>query len=210
MTNDPLQGLLEPLCRGDLGAAERAFLQYEPYLRLVVRRQLPAALRAKFDSVDVVQSVWADVLQGLREAGWRFASTAQLQAFLVKATRNRFIDRTRRYRAEEGHERPGRLDQLVPAHQPPSEEASANELWERMLALCPPDHRDILRLRRQGHSLREVAERTGLHEGSVRRILRTLARQLALQEGPPQGGPSRTGTPRTEPLPRQAPSNTLR
>ena len=61
-------------------AAERAFLAYEPYLRMAVRRQLHGALRAKLDSVDIVQSVWADLLSGFREAGWRFNDRSHLRA----------------------------------------------------------------------------------------------------------------------------------
>src|SRR5262249_55417734 len=91
MTNHPLASLLEKLCSGDPVAAERVFVAFEPYLRMVVRKKLPPRLRAKFDSIDVVQSVWADLLRGFREAGWRFADEAHLRAFLVKLTRNRFI-----------------------------------------------------------------------------------------------------------------------
>jgi hypothetical protein len=54
-------------------------------------------------------------------------------------------------------------------------------LWERIQGHCPAEHRPILDLRRQGHSLAEIAARTGLHPDSVRRILRTLARQLAFE-----------------------------
>ena len=79
----------------------------------MVRRQLSPPLRAKFDSVDVVQSVWADVLDGFRRAGWRFTDVAHLRAFLVKATRNRFIDRFRQHQRALEHEEP-----LPPA--PPS------------------------------------------------------------------------------------------
>jgi RNA polymerase sigma-70 factor (ECF subfamily) len=50
-----------------------------------------------------------------------------------------------------------------------------------MLALCPPEYHEILHLKRQGLLLDEIANRTGLHEGSVRRILRRLARQLAFE-----------------------------
>ena len=53
-----------------------------------------------------------------------------------------------------------------------------------MLALCPPAHRALLRLKRQGWPLAEIASRTGMHEGSVRRVLRRLARQLAFQLEP--------------------------
>jgi RNA polymerase sigma-70 factor (ECF subfamily) len=175
--------LLDQLCRGDAAAAEQVFLTYEPYLRMVVRRQLSPGLRAKFDSVDVVQSVWADVLDGFRAAGWRFADVGHLRAFLVKATRNRFLDRLRQHQRALRHEQPlpaGDAEGAPASRQPrPSEVAQADELWERMLALCPPAHRELLRLKRQGLPLAEIAARTGLHEGSVRRILYELARQLA-------------------------------
>jgi RNA polymerase sigma factor (sigma-70 family) len=188
MGSGPLDVLLEKLCSGDAAAAEQVFLAYEPYLRKVVRRQLPPRLRAKLDSIDVVQSVWADVLQGFRSAGWRFADVAHLRAFLVKATRNRFIDRVRQHEKALKLEKPIACtdpDQLPPARQPrPSEAVQADDLWQRMLALCPPAHHQILQLKRQGLTLVEIAQRTGLHEGSVRRILRQLARQMAVKQQP--------------------------
>jgi RNA polymerase sigma-70 factor (ECF subfamily) len=183
--DEPLEPLLEKLCSGDAAAAEQVFVAYEPYLRMVVRRLLPPRLRAKFDSVDVVQSVWADVLQGFRDARWRFTNTAQLRAFLVKATRNRFIDRVRRYRAAQREQPLEAVDPeaLSPDADPrPSEVVQANELWEEMLAMCPPAHQELLRLKRQGCSLAEIAERTGLHPSSVRRILYDLARRMAARQ----------------------------
>jgi RNA polymerase sigma-70 factor (ECF subfamily) len=174
--------LLEKLCQGDTAAAEQVFLTYEPYLRLVVRRQLSAHLRAKFDSIDIVQSVWADVLDGFRAAGWRFSDVAHLRAFLVKATRNRFIDRVRQHQRALEHETPlpaGGVLELPATGPRPSEVAQAGELWVHLLALCPPEHHELLRLKRQGLLLAEIAARTGLHESSVRRILYELARRLA-------------------------------
>ncbi|QJW98762.1 helix-turn-helix domain-containing protein [Frigoriglobus tundricola] len=51
----------------------------------------------------------------------------------------------------------------------------------------------MLRLRRDGLPLAEVAARTGLHEGSVRRVLRRLFREVA------GGEPSALAVP--EPVP---------
>src|SRR5687768_12317517 len=99
MDIDSLDALLDKLNGGDPAAAERAFVAYEPYLRKVVRRLLPSTLRSKFDSIDVVQSVYGDVLVAFRDGGMRFASVAQLRAFLIRATRNRFIDRVRQHQA---------------------------------------------------------------------------------------------------------------
>jgi RNA polymerase sigma-70 factor (ECF subfamily) len=66
----------------------------------------------------------------------------------------------------------------------PSEMAEADELWEEMLALCPPAHRELLRLKRQGVPLAEIAARTGLHESSVRRILYDLSRRWSRRHEP--------------------------
>src|SRR5437763_3198778 len=119
--DDSLEDLLQRLQRGDIAAAEQIFLTYEPYLRLLVRRQLSAALRAKFDSPDIVQSVWVDVLRGFRASGCRFTSAAHLRAYLVRATRNRFIDRLRHHQKALDREQPLESTQdqdLPPSPQP--------------------------------------------------------------------------------------------
>ena len=97
MTVDPLDELIERLNKGDMWAAERAFVAYEPYLRMAVRRRLSGPLRTKLDSMDIVQSVWADVLAGLGDSGWRFANRSHFRAFLVKVACNRLIDRRRKH-----------------------------------------------------------------------------------------------------------------
>jgi RNA polymerase sigma-70 factor (ECF subfamily) len=183
MSAHTLDTLLAKLNAGEAEAAERVFREYEPYLRVVVRRRLSRALRAKFDSVDVVQSVWADVLDGLRRQRWNFDTADQLRAFLVKMTRNRLIDGVRHHRG--ALEREVRLSGLEAQAEAPdraaraSEELYADELWQQMLAACPPAHRAILTLKRQGVALAEIAAQTGLHEGSVRRILYDVARRVA-------------------------------
>jgi RNA polymerase sigma-70 factor (ECF subfamily) len=184
MTTAALNILLEKLASGQLEAAAEAFRAYEPYLRKVARRLLPGRLRTKVDSEDVVQSVWADVLRGFQARGRRFASAAHLRAFLVMLTRHRLGDRLRYYQQALDKEQPltgtGRMDGLPSAEPRPSQLVQAQDLWQRMLALCPPAHHEVLWLKRKGLPLAQIAAQTGLHEGSVRRILRRLARQLAL------------------------------
>jgi RNA polymerase sigma factor (sigma-70 family) len=132
----------------------------------------------------VFQSVCGDVFVAFREGGMRFTNVAQLRAFLIKATRNRFIDRVRQHHTAVRLERPlhdaEAAGAMPSSSQPrPSESAAAAELWERLLVLCPPEHHQLLRLRRQGASASEIAARVHIHEGSVRRILRELALRLA-------------------------------
>jgi len=187
MSEEGLDLVLERLIRGEAGAAEEVFQAYEPVLRAMVRRRLTAPLRVKFDSMDVVQSVWADVLDDIREAGRRFRDREHLRAYLARVTYHHFVNQCRQHRKALERERPfaGEASSAIPASgQPrPSEFAQADELWSTLKDLCPPAHRDLLQLKRQGLPLAEIASRTGLHESSVRRILYDLARRLARVRG---------------------------
>jgi RNA polymerase sigma-70 factor (ECF subfamily) len=187
MNAEPLDLLLSRIRAGDALAVEELAASYEPYLRRLIRHSLPDRVRGRFDSADIVQSVWVHVLTGLQSGVWDFPDRLHLQAFLVKVARRRLISRIRKHypAAEREATTEVPLDELPAEEQPrPSEVAQAEELWQRLLALCPPAHHELLQLRRQGLRLEEIARRTGLHEGSVRRVLRQLARQLTLQEEP--------------------------
>jgi hypothetical protein len=54
-----------------------------------------------------------------------------------------------------------------------------------MLALCSPAQQELLVLKRQGFTLNEIAERTGYHPSSIRRIFYDLVRQIDPKEEPP-------------------------
>lgn len=186
MTVNSLDTLLDQLTQGDSAAAEQVFRTYAPYLRMVVRRQLSRGLRAKFDSMDVVQSVWADLLCGFRERRWDFPDADHLRAFLVKVTQNRFLDRVRQHGPSLDREQQLPADGIdAIADSPterPSQLAQAGELWDRIVAGCTPAQREVLSLKRQGFSLDEIARQTGFHKSSVRRILYEMATRFAPQQ----------------------------
>ncbi|HET6884221.1 MAG TPA: sigma-70 family RNA polymerase sigma factor [Pirellulales bacterium] len=183
MTADPLESLLEQLPSGDPRVVAQIFVNLAPGLRALVRRRFPSSLRPKLDSEDVVLSVWTDVLDGLRSGRWSFRDAAHLRAFLNTAARNRLIDRQRQHRAAMERERQLSVEDrdalAVESGARPSATVRADDLWQQLLALCPPAHHELLRLKHQGLPLSEIAQRTGLHPSSVRRILYDLARQLA-------------------------------
>jgi RNA polymerase sigma-70 factor (ECF subfamily) len=198
MNDQSLDHWIERLNAGDVAAVERLFVAYEPYLRIAVRRRLGRRLRTKIDSGDVVQSVFADVLVGVRDQGWVFEGPDQLLALLRRIAWRRLADRYQKHRKALDCEQP--LEALDPKALPdssrpgPSAEARGHEFWERIVAACPPAHREVVRLRKEGLRLGEIAARTGLHEGSVRRIIYDVARRLAI---PPKIGPE----PEPEPEP---------
>jgi RNA polymerase sigma factor (sigma-70 family) len=180
--------LFERLNNREVEAIETAFQAYEPQLRMVVRRQIPQSLRAKFDTVDVVQSVWASVLQGLRDGDLRFTDESHLRSFLIRLALFRFIDLCRHHRLALGRERPlavfeAKQLRTAPCDRP-TEILKAEELLDRLMKLCPPSHHELLRLRAMGLPVAEIAARTGFHAGSIRRIFHDLKRRFdAEQEG---------------------------
>jgi RNA polymerase sigma-70 factor (ECF subfamily) len=179
---DARRALLDRLEQGDVTAIEEIFRAYEPLLRRRIRRRLTARLRSKIDSADIAQSVWCELLLGFRQRRWRFPTAAHLRAFLVQAAYRRLIDQSRRQQDALRHEQnlaPEDLDALPPRYQEGvGARIEAEELWRRLWQCCPPQHRQLLHLRREGSSLAEIAERSGLHPSSVRRIFYDLASRL--------------------------------
>ena len=178
--------LFERLNNREGDAIEKAFLAYEPHLRMVIRRQIPQNLRAKFDSVDVVQSVWASVLQELRKGDLRFTDESHLRAFLIRLALFRFIDLCRQHRLSLGRERPvavfeAKQLRTAPCDRP-TEILKAEELLDRLMKLCSPSHRELLRLRAMGLPVAEIAAKTGFHEGSIRRIFHDLERRFDAEQ----------------------------
>lgn len=192
MDADSLDRWIVRLNRGDERAVGPIFRAFEPYLRVVVRRQITARLRPKVDSADVVQSVFADVVRGVRAGGWHFAGRTPLLAFLRLLARRQLANRYDRFAPAIDREVP--LDRAHPLALPadarprPSQEVRGVELRDAILRACPPAHREVALLRMQGHKLREIADRTGLHPSSVRRILYDLARRLGAEGIEPAGG----------------------
>jgi RNA polymerase sigma-70 factor (ECF subfamily) len=183
--DDPhMSALLARWNLGDMAAAQEAILACEPYVRMVVRRRLSEQLRARFDSVDLVQSVWVKVLQNLRRSNPSFPDGDRLRGYLAETATHLLIDRLRQLRAAVAAERAvaaTRVDEAAARHhERPSEVAQAEDVWARIHAICPPRHREVLELKRQGLSLGTIAERTGLHEGSIRRILYDLGKRMSL------------------------------
>jgi RNA polymerase sigma factor (sigma-70 family) len=184
MNSGSLDQWIGRLNEGDLEAVARVFTAYEPYLRMAVRRRLSPRLRSKVDSADIVQSVFADLVCGMRDGGWNLTGRAHLEALLRTIAWRRLADRYQKHARAVDRERslcdtPSQsLRDRAQAR--PSQEAQGREFWERVLGACPPAHHEVVRLRMSGHRLSEIAERTGMHEGSVRRILYELARRLSI------------------------------
>ena len=182
MTDESVETLGRPVPgRGRGGRRQAVYRAFEPFLRGLVRRRLPDRVRGRFDSMDVVQSAWASLLDGLREGRWQFSDDARLRAFLARVVFCRLYDRGRTALLQTAREEP--LAGVGPSWPAPTH-GRANTPGRGRLggprgrlpagapARPPPPPAGAARAA-------EIADQTGLHPGSVRRVLRHLARRVA-------------------------------
>jgi len=170
------------------GAAQELIGRYGTTLLRVVRQHLSRHLRSKFDSVDFVQAVWASFF-ALESERLKFEGPDALGAFLAQVAHNKVVDVVRQrlqslkydVRREVPLDRPGGDQAMdLAGHAPtPVELAIAREEWERLLDHRPAHHQEILTLLAFGNSPRQVAEQLGLHENSIRRVVRKVKRSSA-------------------------------
>ncbi len=195
-TTDGTGGIESFLIRirsGDEDAARDLLKRYEAEVRLVVRRQLPRLLRSRFDSIDFLQSVWADFFQKVRSGQSGFEDERHLVGFLARAAKNKVIDQYRRaasqkqnvYREEPIWTQAGRTRELAGQDATPSQVAEAREALGRLQELMPDDRRMILELKAQGLSSREIGERLGVSERTIQREIEDLRRRMQSEWGEP-------------------------
>ena len=179
MNEEGLDALLKQLSNASDETVSQLYERFAPLIQMVIRRLLPDAARRKLDSEDVVDSVWADVVQGLREDRWTFNDSSHFQAFLLRLARNRLFDRLRENRSALSVEVSCEGEPLSDeGNGDPFNQIEAADLWEKIQRICPPRYRLCLRLRREGHTYSEIAEQTGIHASTIRRVFYSLAREM--------------------------------
>lgn len=200
-SGDCLATLLTRLRLGDESAASEILNRYEAQVRLVVRRCLPRILRSRFDSQDIMQSVWRSFFQRLRgeepencmkpepgedDTNLEFNDSSQLFAFLSRMARNKVIDQYRRetsqkadiHRLQTIHNVQGsEVDPEDVAESPAQLVEAADELshWR---SLVPQERQQLLDLKADGHSSKEIGDRLGISERTVQRVLEDLRVRL--------------------------------
>jgi DNA-directed RNA polymerase specialized sigma24 family protein len=173
-------------------AAREVFDRFNPHVQRVVRRHLARRLRRQYDSHDFQQAVWASFFLTPADR-YTFDCPDDLVGFLATIAANKVIEAYRHQvmtlKNDVGREMP--IGQLPAGEAPvcpaaiaaepvgreptPSQVAIADERWEILLRNQPPPRRRVLELIRQGHSLGEAAEQTGVHPKAIQRLLRKLS-----------------------------------
>jgi RNA polymerase sigma-70 factor (ECF subfamily) len=175
---------------GDAAAIRDFLCRFEPQVRMMVRARLPRKLRTQFDSIDFVQAVWQSFFTALQRDPRDFSNADHLRGFLAGVVRYKVLEQHRRLTRTEKYNlaREQRLyihrgDQevlrdVVSPDPSPSETAQAAECLEQLTAGRSLREVEILSLRRQGLTLLEIAERMGINERSVRRVIESVRSRM--------------------------------
>ena len=151
--------------------------------------------------MDFVQSVWESFFSSCDQDPNAFQDARHLRGYLAGVARNKVLEvhrrrtRTKKYdmnREERLEGRRGDQDvrREVPARDPtPSQEAQAKDRLAVLIAGRSPEEIRIIELRRQGLTLKEVGERVGKDERSVRRVIDAIRVRMSARAS--QGEPER-------------------
>jgi RNA polymerase sigma-70 factor (ECF subfamily) len=146
---------------------------------------MAAAIRPKFDSEDFAQAVWQSVFCS-RDRLLTADTQEAFRGLLVKIARNKVVDELRRRLVTTKYD-VNREDDSSPdiaagmMTSTPSQIFIASETLEQLLANEPEHYQQVVRMRVDGCSQREIADETGISERTVRRVLARLLKENSAQ-----------------------------
>lgn len=186
-TRDELADL-ELWRQGDEAAAQHLFDRYVNQVVALARRHLSRPIAARVDAEDIAQSVFRTFFHRARQGQFQVEAPEDLCKLLARITVHKtirqiaFHKRAKRdVTAETGETQEMLLNRL--AKGPTPEEALALiEQLQQILSHLKPIDRQVLELRMEGYKNLEIADKLGISDRKIRRLMERL-RGLADQVG---------------------------
>jgi RNA polymerase sigma factor (sigma-70 family) len=168
---------------------------YTPYIIRAARVSLDRGVRSKLDSQDLVQTLWKSLLLKRADLS-RLKTPEELVAFLVRATKNKAIDKMRHFRTQGRDIRretqlqncgdsaseaaSNRSRHELQARDPsPSTIAMVRERWKQIVSTASARDRQIYELRRNGAEFKTISIQLRIDESTARRVIQRLIEQLS-------------------------------
>lgn len=180
------------LCRaGDQNAARQLFEHYVNRLLPLARLRLSQRLASRVDPEDIVQSVFRTFFKRLKAGEFQIEQEDDLCKLLVRITVHKTLRQVAFHKAgkrdfsmeaHQGEDSDGQLMHLLGREPGPEVTVAFLNQLEHFLARLQPMEREILELRMQGHNNEEIAQKLGIYDRKIRRVIERV-RALAEQEG---------------------------
>src|SRR5262245_6431244 len=179
---------LNRLKAGEDSAARELFGRFTHQLIALALRHIDAGLRHKVDPEDVVQSAYKSFFFRYGAGILNVVNWNSLWGLLTLITVRKCADRAAYHRAERRDAArevsPPRGDEAAPPREPfgreptPLEAAVLSETVEQLFAGLDEEERPVLELSLQGYTTREISERLGRAERTVRLLREGVRHQL--------------------------------
>lgn len=185
MASQEFQDLVRAIKGGSSEAITKLIVRHTDSILRIIRRRFHQLLRSQFDTEDFAQVVWASFIANIDQIS-RFDNPRELERFLARVAENKVADACRRRMILQKNNvnRERRLDigqtssgrDVASADPTPSHTVALREQCEQLMNGLPPRYRQFLALRAAGHTFEEIAEEMDVHERTVRRIFKNLAK----------------------------------
>jgi RNA polymerase sigma-70 factor (ECF subfamily) len=185
---DSFAGFLVKLHGGDDAAARELFGRFTHQLIALALRRLDAVLRHKVDPEDVVQSAYKSFFLRYGAGNLDVVNWNNVWGLLTLITVRKCAERAAYHRAEcrdaARESPPPRGDQAGPWAEPfgreptPLEAAVLSETIEQVLAGLDDEDRPVLEMSLLGYKTREISERLGRAERTVRLLREGIRHRL--------------------------------
>lgn len=185
------QALIDLWRQGDEEAARKIVESYIDRLLLLARRHISQRLASRVDPEDVVQSVFRTFFARVKEGRFVFAEQDDLCKLLVRITLHKTLRQVAFHKAakrdpgqetEQGEHHREQLLAILDREPSPEATVAFIDQLEKFLGNLRPQERQILELRLQGYSNEEIAQKLGLYDRKIRRIIEHV-RATAEKEG---------------------------
>jgi RNA polymerase sigma-70 factor (ECF subfamily) len=186
---DSFADFLTRLQTGDDAAARELFERFAHRLLALAQRQFSAPIRHKVDPEDVVQSAYKSFFHRYGEGKFEVGDWNGLWGLLTVITLRKCAERVAYHRAQrrdaarEAAAPAGSEDEapwLDPLGREPTplEAAELAETLQQLFAALDEDDRPVLELSLQGYGTREISERLGRAERTIRLLRERVRHRL--------------------------------
>ena len=189
----PFPDLIRRVRDRDPDAAGELVRRYEGAVRRVVRIHLrDARLRRVLDSTDICQSVLASFFVRTALGQYELDSPAELLNLLAAIARNKLAGQANRLRAQRRDVRReadagDHAGRLLDKASDPGEQASAQEILEKVRARLGGDERYLADQRSLGRGWKELADELGGTDVALRKKLTRALDRVMARAGPGRG-----------------------
>ena len=174
--------LLRRLRGGSEDASTQLYLRYANRLRALARTKFSPGLERRLEIEDIVQSVFGSFFRGASRGDYDVPAGEELwKLFLVIALN--------KIRAKGAYHHAAKRDvrlttgseglEETPAEKDEAAYAILQMTIDEALDHLPPQHRQMLVLRIEGHEVAEIAPKVGRSKRTVERILQECRKKLA-------------------------------